>query len=246
MQMFRRPVNTAEEGDRLGICVPQLDPKQLERGLICHPNYVSVMWAAIVRVHRIKYFKGKIRSKDKFHISIGHETVMATLSVFKAPYSDKKMDSFDLTADYEANEELQEDENNFMLLQFERPILAPPYSLVIGSRLEMDITQHACRLAFWGRIAVQIADKNYEKSFLSQLRVYKIKERKGIVERIVKNDSVIVKNLIKKETNAQAFIGLAVELSSGERGVIESTFGKSGKLNIHVQGKISCKTELRV
>ncbi|KAJ1523664.1 hypothetical protein ONE63_001505 [Megalurothrips usitatus] len=241
MQMFRRPVNTAEEGDRLGLCVPHLDPKQLERGLVCQPNYIPLMYASILHVHRIKYFQGNIKSKDKFHISIGYETVMAQLTVFSLVNAVENM-SFDLASDYESKEELQEGENYFMLLQFEKPILAAPNSLAIGSRLEMDIDGNACRLAFWGRIVHPITDKNYEKSFLPHLRIYKMKERKGVVERVVKDDVLIAKNLIKKETNAQSFLGLSVDLSSGEHGVIESTFGKSGKLNIHFEGGLKEET----
>ena len=66
--------------------------------------------------------------------------------------------------------------------------------------------------------------------------------------------SVIGKNLFKKETNIQPFIGLKVKLSTGilythihlmmggdcicigEIGVIESSFGTSGKFRVHIQG----------
>lgn len=242
MQMFHHPIETAEEGDRLGICVPQLDPKQLERGLVCRPDYILFMWAAIVKVHRIKYFQSLIKSKDKFHISIGYETVMATVTIFASSESN---DSFDPQANYELKEELSEGDNYFMLLQFERPVLSLPNSLIIGSRLEMDLNGHACRLAFWGCIVLQITDKAYEKTFLPKLKIYKMLERKGTVERIVKNDTVIAKNLIKKETNAQAFVGLSVTLSSGEHGLIESTFGKSGKLNINIPDGLKEETIMK-
>ena len=38
MQMFRKPINKAIQGDRIGICVTQFDPDRLERGLICENN----------------------------------------------------------------------------------------------------------------------------------------------------------------------------------------------------------------
>ena len=38
MQMFRRPVQACSQGDRLGICVTQLDAKLVERGLACTPG----------------------------------------------------------------------------------------------------------------------------------------------------------------------------------------------------------------
>lgn len=49
--------------------------------------------------------------------------------------------------------------------------------------------------------------------------------------------TVIGRNLFKKETNLQLFVGLKVKLSTGETGVIEGGFGQSGKFKIRVQGK---------
>lgn len=42
MQMFKQPLEVARKGDRLGICVTQLDPKLLERGLVCTPGTVCL------------------------------------------------------------------------------------------------------------------------------------------------------------------------------------------------------------
>lgn len=49
--------------------------------------------------------------------------------------------------------------------------------------------------------------------------------------------SVIGRNLFKKETNLQLFVGLKVTLSTGESGLIEGGFGQSGKFKIRVPGK---------
>ena len=55
------------------------------------------------------------------------------------------------------------------------------------------------------------------------------------MERIDKNDKrvVICKNLVKKETDISLFIGLeVVHRSSGLKGKITSSFGKSGKVKV--------------
>lgn len=52
--------------------------------------------------------------------------------------------------------------------------------------------------------------------------------------------TVIGRNLFKKETNLQLFVGLKVTLSSGESGVIEGGFGQSGKVKIRIPGR-SCQ-----
>uniref|UniRef100_A0A8C6A3J1 Eukaryotic elongation factor, selenocysteine-tRNA specific n=1 Tax=Marmota marmota marmota TaxID=9994 RepID=A0A8C6A3J1_MARMA len=51
--------------------------------------------------------------------------------------------------------------------------------------------------------------------------------------------SVIGRSLFKKETNIQLFVGLRVQLSTGELGVIDSAFGQSGKFKVHVPGGLS-------
>lgn len=56
--------------------------------------------------------------------------------------------------------------------------------------------------------------------------------------------TVIGRNLFKKETNLQIFVGLKVTLSTGETGVIEGGFGQSGKFKIRVQGKDFLKMHL--
>lgn len=49
--------------------------------------------------------------------------------------------------------------------------------------------------------------------------------------------SVIGRSLFKKETNIQLFVGLKVQLSTGELGVIASAFGQSGKFKVHIPGE---------
>jgi hypothetical protein len=97
---------------RAAICVTQLDSSTLERGIVCTPGTgacISVtlpsslsphaaacrrrcvvlraactVEAAVALVRKIKYFKGPCASRAKFHVSIGHATVMATATFFGA------------------------------------------------------------------------------------------------------------------------------------------------------------------
>lgn len=82
MQRFRQPVESAEQGDRVGICVTQLDSKLVERGLLCSPGSVHTYSAAIAVVDKIRFYKGAVATKAKFHVSIGHATAMATAIFF--------------------------------------------------------------------------------------------------------------------------------------------------------------------
>lgn len=248
LQVFRQNVERAEEGDRLGLCVTQFDPKQMERGILSNAGYVLLIYAAIISVRKIKYYKNPVSTKAKFHVSIGYETVMAKITIFR---SSEKADTgevkeFDFSKDYEyqselsdPNSELQEGEEDinkqeYALLEFEIPVLAVPHSLVIGSKLDVDIHTNTCRLAFHGRLLESISDKNYTANVMPNLKVYKNKMKTGIVDRVVNDFEVIGKCMFKKETNVEQFVGLKVQLSSGENGIIDSSFGKSGKVKIRI------------
>ncbi|XP_059879145.1 selenocysteine-specific elongation factor [Delphinus delphis] len=268
MQMFHTPVTFAVQGDRLGICVTQFDPKLLERGLVCAPESLHTVHAALVSVEKIPYFRGSLQTKAKFHITVGHETVMGRVMFFSpAPDGfdhEPVLDSFDFSQEYLFQEQYlcpgsvpaetdggeadrrvgQASEGRcprqqWALVEFEKPVTCPRLCLVIGSRLDADIHANTCRLAFHGVLLHGLEDKNYAESALPRLRVYKLKHKHGIVERVMDDYSVIGRSLFKKETNIQLFVGLKVQLSTGELGVIASAFGQSGKFKVHIPGGLS-------
>ncbi|XP_050637648.1 selenocysteine-specific elongation factor isoform X1 [Macaca thibetana thibetana] len=268
MQMFHMPITSAMQGDRLGICVTQFDPKLLERGLVCAPESLHTVHAALISVEKIPYFRGPLQTKAKFHITVGHETVMGRLMFFSpAPDNfdqEPILDSFDFSQEYLFQEQyLSKDlapavTNNdeadkkasqateghcprqqWALVEFEKPVTCPRLCLVIGSRLDADIHTNTCRLAFHGILLHGLEDRNYADSFLPRLKVYKLKHKHGLVERAMDDYSVIGRSLFKKETNIQLFVGLKVHLSTGELGVIDSAFGQSGKFKIHIPGGLS-------
>ena len=53
-----------------------------ERGEACSPNSLTTMQNVLVRLKKIRFFKGDIQSGSSFHISIGHNTVQATMTLF--------------------------------------------------------------------------------------------------------------------------------------------------------------------
>lgn len=61
------------------------------------------------------------------------------------------------------------------------------------------------RLAFAGRV---IKPLNAEE--IKGLKVVKIKERRGVIERVHNDSSLIIKEMFKKETDLSIFIGMTV------------------------------------
>lgn len=258
IQMFRKPVSMAMQGDRVGVCVTQFDPKLLERGVVCTPGSLRTLYAAVISVRKIGYFKGSLATRSKLHITVGHETVMAKVSFFGLPpgsanSAQSSLETpFDFDREYFYQDEYSSgqgesstgaDPEQWALLEFERPVTCPSLCLVIGSKLDTDIHANACRLAFQGRLLQGFEEKNYTETGLPRLRIYKTKQKEGQVERVTDDYTVIGRSLFKKETNLQLFVGLKVTLSTGESGVIEGGFGQSGKFKIRIQEGLLAETK---
>lgn len=209
VQMFRKPVSSAMQGDRVGVCVTQFDPKLLERGVVCTPGSLRTLYAAVISVRKIDYFKGSLATRAKFHITVGHETVLARVTFFGLPpvgASEPPSDTrpppsqpcsletpFTFDREYFYQDEYSTgrgeassgpDPEQWALLEFERPVTCPSLCLVIGSKLDTDVHANACRLAFHGCLLHGFEDKGYAETALPRLHIYKMKHKEGQVERV--------------------------------------------------------------
>lgn len=249
IQMFRQPMSDAQQGDRIGISITQFDSKLLERGLIAAPKYINYSTAAVVKLNKIKYYKGDIASKSKFHITIGHSTVMASILLFKG---ENLSDDFDYLREYEYVPEMTgtedaegEVEATFALLEFQKPTIVVPNLLVVASKLDMELHSTNCRLVFWGRLHLPNGGthgKDSKNSLLSDLKIFKEKSKEGRIQRIVNSQEIIVDQMFKRDTNRSMFVGLKVRLSSGECGVIDSTFGSTTKVKVRLNDELKTET----
>lgn len=86
MQMFRKPVQMARQGDRVGICVAQLDHTAIERGLACTPGSMRTCETVLAVVQKIKFFTDPVLTKTKFHITLGHQTAIGLVHFFSLPF----------------------------------------------------------------------------------------------------------------------------------------------------------------
>ncbi len=256
----------------------------MERGVASSPDSVKLISGAIGIVKKIRYFRQNLLSGSKFHVSVGHTTVMATVTFFGAKEiaerlngsrtkinggsevgSKKELETsslggnadiaglpslnFDFDEDFlqqdgyiEKLDDQRDDELplHWAVIDFQTPVYCPLNSLIIGSRLDTDIQAHTCRLAFSGRL-IQKFDAAKE---MGKIKFYTKKERLGSICRLGdpynrSDDGKIVRyevfgnDLFKKETNMSQFIGLHLETERGDIGVIQSSFGTSGKFKLH-------------
>jgi selenocysteine-specific elongation factor len=169
IQMFKHAVPFASQGDRAAICVTNLDAKLIERGTVVTPGSIKAVSAAVALVRKVKYFQKECLSGSKIHITSGHATVLSTVTFFgseelrdlaRAAVGKNIPDStFDVRNDFLFDEELRGGGKNaggpvlqWALLLFETPVTCQDHSVIIGSRLDLDINTKACRIAFYGRI----------------------------------------------------------------------------------------------
>jgi selenocysteine-specific elongation factor len=183
MQIYKKPVEKAYQGDRCAICVTNLDAKLIERGIACAPNYVKNSYAIIIKFSMIKYFKHAISSGSHFHITINHQTIIGRILLFgntSKPDAETKNDSgFDFNDKYIfidqwsneiVREKIYENMNVYALIDFNNEsgefdknfVLSPPSSLVIGSKLDTDVHLNQCRIAFYGHILHLFTNRNYK------------------------------------------------------------------------------------
>jgi len=227
MQMFHKNIEKAYQGDRIGMLFTNLDSKLIERGVACSPGALRISDFLIVSINKINYFKQSVKTKAKFHITIDHQTVMGTLLMFSGKGKEEK---FNIENEYQYLEELPSEsemtKSCFALIKLEKPLIIGMEGLIIGARFDSDINSNTCRLAFHGKIQ-WLPQKNEGVT----VRIFKEKQRNGVVEKIVDNHTLLVKSLFKKETNIAVFVGKNVKVSNFV-GKIQGAFGKSGKVKV--------------
>lgn len=257
IQVFKKAVQSAKTGDRCGICIGQFDSEKFERGICCKSNTAKWAHSIILPLHAIPHYKRTISSKEIFHVTVGHSTRTAKISLFTIDPSSLDSTNGDSGAYAREYNYLHLDTNNismghgdvesgasigatmFVRLDFgEKPILFFNESLFIASKLDLDTNDSTtnCRLAFHGKAL----DHDFAPS------VFKTKVKLGVVDRLHDADTVIVKNMFKKETNLELFKGMQVQLSTGEKGTILGPFGKSGKIKVELIDEIEVDTLLQL
>lgn len=268
IQVFKKPVTEAKKGDRCGVCIAQFDQVgKFERGVACKKNKAKWAKSVILELNAVKYYKKHICSKEIFHVTVGHSTRTAKISLFKIDNDgqdvqfkindeNKEVQTMetDLVGEYSrenkylfVNEnrtlgagDSQSKEKLFVKLDFgEKPILFFEESLFIASKLDFD-SNNTDNAHLDNNCRLAFHGKNLDYNFSPD--VFKIKFREGTVDKLYDADTIIVKSMFKKETNLSLFKDMNVVLETGERGRIIGPFGKSGKIKVELLDEIEMET----
>jgi len=131
---------------------------------------------------------------------------------------------------------VEEEPLAYVLLIFEKPVLCPMGSLLIGSKLDFDTASPNCRMAFFGRILASMNPKD-----LKPLRLLKMKQKVGMLDRVDKQDSclLICRDMFKADTDMSLFNGLKVSHeATGLEGILEGSYGQEGKFKVRFKQEL--------
>jgi selenocysteine-specific elongation factor len=259
MQMFRKPLLKAFQGDRLGMLIKNLDHTKIERSLACSDGYVQNSEGGIFILKKINFYKQDIKSRTKLFIIVGNQGVMAKCVFFKNFNFDlqSQIDKGDriqniesahfikqlFTNEYSFLDNLPSDEYTFAYLKFDNKLLIPPDAIVLGSKIDFDVSYKSNRIAFFGKMILNtnITNTHVGQNSLNQIKIYKMKSKIGQILRMKNEKTAIVKGLFKKDSNVEDFINKTVVIKESEGkiiGIISSTFGESGKVTVEFNTEI--------
>ena len=80
----------------------------------------------------------------------------------------------------------------FVIMNFQSSLLIPENQIVIGSKFDTEgKNKNLCRIGFYGKFLHEFKDEQALKS----LKLYRLKDRTGNVDRVTSDTTLIVKNL---------------------------------------------------
>ena len=220
IQIFRKSVKSATKGDRVGLLIKNLDNQKVERTIITSVGIkeVNYLEGGILLLKKVKLYKDKLKSNNKYYLMIGNQGISAKCLFFN--YINKKEELFskyDLnnikkteicdknifySKEYSYLEQIDVNENNeyyFSFVKFDKKIIVPNKMIFLGTNIDIDISENKKdRLAFYGKIIFGNSDIN---EVIKNLKIAKNKMKEGRIIRVIPEDKkiCIVRGFIKKE-----------------------------------------------
>ncbi|KAF5224263.1 hypothetical protein ECC02_002519 [Trypanosoma cruzi] len=272
LQAFRKPLQHARRGDRVGLCVVQFDAEGVERGILCSAQHqrgnaisnVPLLFEStsviVAEVNRVRFHQLLCDAHTKFHITIGHSTVMGTMKYFSRPTTiapEEKEASFDIWQESMYVEELTEDAfltfdstegqpqsgqpvavkrgplTYYAIILLERPIMAAVGTPLIATRLDME-RDNMCRIAISGSVrALLSSGTSADASIMSwrELPIVRFKSRALVVERVVNEKTCIASGVVGFEVPETR--GGSINQKSKEKDTLHAEVKKFIGMRVH-------------
>ena len=87
--------------------------------------------------------------------------------------------------------------------------------MLIGSKLDADIATKQCRLCFYGQVIKLMPPPSMaqeRKAMLEGITIIKEKTKRGVIDKIIDNNTLHIRELFNKETAPDVFMNLKVTL----------------------------------
>lgn len=235
IQMFRLPVDKAQQGDRIGLGVGSMDTTELDRFLLSTAGALTTTTKLLISLTKLKYFiRYPIKNKSQVTISIIHELLHTKISLFKELNDPLVIDQID-----------DLNPNSMAILTLARPIQVHHSFLIVGWRQDARADTKDCRLMF----SASIVEVDEAKISAIEGSLYRWKTKMAEVDRIVDDHRLIGRGLVVKGGSIQKFLGMQCTIHRSSepdtaiaiaKGRIESTFGAptSGKFNVFVSNPL--------
>jgi selenocysteine-specific elongation factor len=242
IQMFKKPVTKAQQGDRIGMLIKNLDHTQIERSLACNEGYVQNLEGGVFLIKRIKFYKHEIKSNSKIFVIFGNQGVMAKCFFFNLVNKEKEnyiINSNNSNNTYDNNNtiEIQKQKNsnfmdcninlkNFYNEEFNFSEILPQSEEMQFAILKFDskIFIPPNTIALGSKIDFDVSHKSnriafygkfidkYEEGNLNKIKCFKNKTKTGKIIRMASENIAVVVNLFKKDSNIDDFIGKEVAI----------------------------------
>ena len=225
IQSWKKSVSEAKVGERAAVLIPNLpNTVDIDRTIIFEQGALSPGKFILIKVHKIEQFKGHLKTHSKIHLFSGFETVMAECWFLKSESED--------VSEFENLEEFSESATHIMM-DLSKKINIRKGQVCLAAKLDSQkLTE--CRFAFFGYV-LSIADSIEKVDF----KRFHRKEKKGVLERWDKDEYFICTGVFKKENVIDVFCGMMVTVDEGKySGIIEGSFGKSGKIRIQMKSGV--------
>lgn len=232
IQSFRRDLESAAAGDRIGLqMVPirggSADAATLERVVLAAPGTLKSVAHLVLPITPIPHYRLPLRSGAKFHVSILHQTAIATVTFGRQAFRSAAMLELEFLPELPPpSPESEPPQPCWAVLRFDSVrVFAPPQQLVLFSRLDADVRGRACRLAMHGRV---------ETTLPGSVSLFRWRERRGKIDRLKDPRTLIGRELARTAVGLSTLFGTACTVldDAGRvqaEGVIGGAFGASGK-----------------
>ena len=267
IEKFRNKSESAIQGDRIGLCVPGVQPYEERGDIYSTPDALISSTKFVFLVETIRFYKRPIENGSKLHVSFGHTHSMGTVYFFKSTGGSKESAILSGTPNIEYSQrneclldrlrgkrdhivcanipnsrfELIDDIHGVSKDESVFCLVLLPKRLKLLSGAPMVASKLDLDEEYHGcRLVLYGLHVDFPEGCLHS-QILRRKRKEGVIERVHTDGSTyLIRGLIKKNgSDPSRFINKTIHhSSSGIEGRIISTFGKSGLLRVELNGDL--------